>query len=287
MRILLLLILGILVMIPSASYSESNNILAGKGYGTIQNNVEIVSLEISMQISDVGKSVFQNGKIVFGDESHSITNLNISLLNNNKSMKLDAETDDFTINASGRLVMSIDTDSVYQLLGKTSNNDTFSIFVRLTQDQTTKLDPTDSTKNPLATKEFGAGGILGSVDPPKKDLLLLVKQVDRVEWKSPYKFTIRTFDPKSNPLSDFYSTSGYVEGVHLSITVTNSAGDIIKTSNGITQKFGYYEDSMIIPDNARTGIYTLSISTSGKDYQFTTRESTFVVSPISSGSASQ
>lgn len=282
MRILLLLILGVLVMIPSASYSEPNNILAGKGYGAIQNNVEIVSLEISMQISDVGKSVFQNGKIVFGDESHSITNLNVSLLNNNKSIKLDAETDDFTINASGRLVMSIDNDSIYQLLGETSNNDTFSIFVRLTQDQTTRLNPTDPTKNPLVTKEFGSGGILGSVESPKKDLLLLVKQVDRVEWKSPYKFTIRTFDPKSNPLSDFYSMSGYVDGVQLSVTVTNSAGDIIKTSNGVTQKFGYYEDSMIIPDNARTGIYTLSISASGKDYQFTTRESTFVVSPISS-----
>jgi hypothetical protein len=48
----------------------------------------------------------------------------------------------------------------------------------------------------------------------------------------------------------------------------------------MTQKFGYYEDSVIIPDNARTGIYKLVVTVSGEKHQSITKEFTFVVFPL-------
>ncbi|MGQ0606501.1 MAG: hypothetical protein ACT4OD_06090 [Candidatus Nitrosotenuis sp.] len=262
--LLLILLVGVLVLIiPSESYSDTDFILVGNGYGTVNKNVEMASLQASVKILDNGKSVFQSGQFSSGDEIHSINDMNLSLLHNKKFIRLVADSDDFTMSASGRLVISLGDDSIYHLKGKTSTNrdSSFSIFAILKQDKTQ-----------VAIEE--------SPSTPKRDVLLLVKQFERVEWKSPYKFTIRTFDPKLNQLSDFHNTSGYLDGITISAIITNPVGDKIKTSTGVTEKFGYYEDSVIIPDNARTGIYTLNVTASGKDYQTTSKEFTFVVIPI-------
>jgi uncharacterized protein YfaS (alpha-2-macroglobulin family) len=111
---------------------------------------------------------------------------------------------------------------------------------------------------------------------------LLVDHYNRVEWKHQYKFVVRSFDPQLNTNYEFYKTSGYLEGVHISAKITDPLGNVIKISNGITQKFGYYEDSIIIQDNARTGNYVLSVTASGKDFNTSTKELAFLVVPLSS-----
>ncbi|MBI5697285.1 MAG: hypothetical protein HZC29_02035 [Thaumarchaeota archaeon] len=287
MQLLLLVALVVLLIIPIHAYSQEsqNFVLAGSGFGTIQKTVEGASLQTKLQIPENGKVVFESGQFLLGDETHSIKDMNLSLFYNKKFIRLVANSDEaISITASGRLVASAGDDLIYHINGKTSrqsNNEGFSLFAVLKQN-TLQNDG----------KELGIPGMLPkdvqtqSIDDltPKQDLLILVKQYDRVEWKNPYKFTVKTFDPEQNPLFDFYKTSGYLNNIQISVVVTNPIGEIIKTSSGITQTFGYYEDSVIIPDNARTGTYTLNVTASGKNYAPVTQEFQFVVIPAYSGS---
>lgn len=265
MQLLLLIsfVAALALVIPSESYSDTSFVLAGNGYGTTNKGIQTTSIQASLNILDSGQVMFQDGQFLSGDDIHLIKDMDFSLSNNKKSLKLVASSDDFTLLASGRLILSAGDSMIYNLKGKTSDTKSFSIFAVL---------------KPGTPQEIVQ-------EPPKpiqKDLLLLVKQYDRVEWKSQYKFTVKTFDPKLNPSSDFYSSSG-LGGITISASVTNPIGDKIKTFNGMTQKFGSYEDSLIIPDNARTGIYTLNVTASGKDYKTTSKEFTFLVIPISTG----
>ncbi|NDF46820.1 MAG: hypothetical protein EB158_01210 [Nitrosopumilaceae archaeon] len=140
----------------------------------------------------------------------------------------------------------------------TITGDSFSTFVKLQQIQS--ISPEESTS--------------------AKDLLLLAKQNNRVQWKDLYKFTIRAFDKQSNPQSDFNTNTGYVNGVQISVTVKDTVGNVVKTTTGTTQKFGYYEDSILIPDNARTGVYTVTVTASAKNYHTITKSLSFTVIPL-------
>jgi len=264
MRALLFVIVGALfTIIPSISYAESDFVLTGNGFGKINDNVAKTSLQLFLQIQNSNKPVLEHGQISLGDDTYPIDDADVFLSENKKLIRLNAKVGDNTISASGKLVLEVNDDSIYQISGKTSTDNTFSVFARLIP-----------TSTMLTLPESQA---------PKNEILLLVKQTERIEWKSPYKFTIRVFDPKQNPLSDFYGNMGYLEGIKISATVTDPIGDVIKTSTGQTQKFGYYEDSVTIPDNARTGIYKLTVTASGENRQSITREFTFVVIPISTG----
>ena len=259
MQFLLLTVMVSVVafLIPAQIYADSDHVVSGNGFGIIDGSVKPVSLQLNIQIPQTGSVVFQDGTISIGNQAAPIKSLSLSMSNNKKIINLNANADDLTLNALGKLVTSTKTDSVYHVSGKTSKG-IISIFVKLGQ--------TISSEESIS----------------KKNLLLLVKQTDRVEWKSPYKFTVRTFDPQINTKSDFYSNSGYLEGVSISAIITNPVGDVIKRFDGVTQKFGYYENSVIIPDNARTGIYKLNVTLTGKDYVPVKQEFTFVVFPSSS-----
>lgn len=258
MRLLMIPFVATLTLIvPNMSYSDAGFVLTGNGYGATNNGVQMTTLQALLDFSD-SKIQFQSGRFLIGDDTRTITDMTVSLTNNKKLLKLTAASDDLAITASGKLILSMGADSIYHIQGKTSDSKSFSVFAVLKQDK----KPTSEAQKPA-----------------QKDILLLVKQTERVEWKSQYKFTIRTFDPKLNPMSDFYNTSGYLEGIVISANITNPIGDKIKTSDGVAKKFGYYEDSVIIPDNAQTGVYTLNVMASGKDYKTTFKEFTFVVFP--------
>jgi hypothetical protein len=167
---------------------------------------------------------------------------------------------DMTIKMNGKLVTSNDDGSIYQLNGYADEKD-------------------GSHKLILHVVIAPESTIHGSSDD-KQNILLLVDHYDRVEWKSQYKFIVKTYDPKSNPMSSFHLNSGFLEGVQIRAMITDPLGNTIKVSDGMTKKFGYYEDTLIIPDNARTGLYTLNVTASGEKFNTTTKELTFLVIPL-------
>jgi hypothetical protein len=258
--LLLIAVVSVLGVLVQESYADSDYTLDAAGFGRINDKIDTASLQLFLQVPDSGTSIFVNGKISLGNNLNSIDNASISFSGNKRTVLLNAETKNYSITASGKMILSSGDNSVYRLSGETSDGSTFSTLARL--------------------KPYLTEPAVFESTTAKKDLLLLIKHTQRVEWKSPYKFTARTLDPKANTSPDFAASSGYLEGINISATVTNSLGDIIKTSNGKTSKFGYYNDSVIIPDNARTGIYRLTVVASGDGYQSMTREFTFVVNPL-------
>lgn len=207
MQLLLLVALVGVLLIPAHAYSQEsqNFVLAGSGFGMMDKSIEGASLQALLEIPNGGKVVFENGQFLLGDETHFIKDMNLSLFYNKKFIRLVANSDDdLSITASGKLVASAGNDLIYSINGKTSeqnNGEGFSLFAVLKQN--------------TIGKELGIPGILPKDIPiqdiddlaPKQDLLILVKQYDRVQWKNQYKFTIKTFDPGLNPLLDFYKSS--------------------------------------------------------------------------------
>ena len=255
-----ILIACIFVNIPIQSYSESvDYALVGNGYGILGDTVREIMIKLTLKNYD-GKMVFQNGQATLGNENYTIKKLDMSFLQNGKLIKINAVTnDDITVKATGKLVTSNKDGSIYQLSGQANNKSSQKLIILATL-LLEKTTPQTTTTD-------------------KQDILLLVKHYDRVEWKSPYKFVVRAFDPKLNPTSDFSITSGYLEGIKISAKVIDPSGKTLKASDGFTQKYGYYEDTIIIPDNARTGNYALNVTASGKNFNTVTKELTFVVIP--------
>ena len=70
-----------------------------------------------------------------------------------------------------------------------------------------------------------------------------------------------------------------MENIRITGKITDPDGQIIKTFDGKTQKFGYYLDSLIIPDNARTGNYILEVVASGDGYNQIAKQFDFFVNP--------
>ncbi|MFY9301222.1 MAG: hypothetical protein WAO91_08545 [Candidatus Nitrosotenuis sp.] len=255
-------IASLIVMIPIQSYSASASyVFIGNGYGTIGNMVQDAMIELALS-RDGDKITFQSGQILLGNEIHTIKKYDMLYSKNNKSFTINAVTNDgITIKGKGKLVASNEGGLIYQLSGKTSkdnNSQKLAMYAMLMPQKTIKQTELDD----------------------KKDILLLVKHYDRVEWKNPYKFVVRTFDPALNPGSDFYASSGYLEKIRIHARVIDPLGSTIKVSDGITQKFGYYEDSVVIQDNARTGNYVLNVTASGENFKTVSKELTFVVIPL-------
>lgn len=265
---------GLFAIALPQSYSENTDyLLVGTGYGISQNVVHDTTIQLALKIPDGQEVILQSGQVLLGDGSHSIKNLDLSFLRNGKLFRINAvSNDDLTVKGMGRLVTSNEDGSIYQITARATKENTSQkiiLLATLMQDKTIQAQTTQAETEP----------------EQKQDVLLLVEHHNRVEWKSQYKFVVRTFDSQLNANYEFYKTSGYLEGVQISAKITDPLGNVIKVSNGTTQKFGYYEDSIIIQDNARTGNYVLNVTASGKNFNTSTKELTFLVIPLSTDTA--
>ncbi len=269
------IIAGLFVIALPQSYSANTEyLLVGTGYGISQNTVHDTTIQLALMIMNGQDVMLQSGHILLGDDSHSIKNLDLSFLRNGKLFRINAvSNDDLTIKGMGRLITSNEDGSIYQITARTTKENTSQKIILLA---TLMQDKTTQAQIPQAQTEL----------IQKQDVLLLVEHYDRVEWKSQYKFAVRTFDPQLNTNHEFHKTSGYLEGASISAKITDPLGNVIKVSNGVMQKFGYYEDDLLIPDNARTGNYVLNVTVSGKNFNTSTKELTFFVIPLSTDTAS-
>lgn len=255
-------IASLFVIVPIQSYSAPiPHVFIGNGYGTIGGVVQDATIELALN-KDGDKITFQSGQILLGNEIHTIKEYDMSYLKNNKFFTIHAVTNDgITMKGKGKLVASNEGGMIYQLSGKVSKNDHSQKLTMYAFLMPEKITPQAKLND-------------------KKDILLLVEQYGRVEWKNPYKFVVRTFDPALNPQSDFYASSGYLEKITIHAKILDPLGSTIKISDGTTQKFGYYEDGVVIPDNARTGNYVLNVTASGENFKTVSKELTFAVIPL-------
>ena len=259
-----MIMIGVVTLILNPSMSEAIT-LNGHGYGIVSKNIQKASLVIPDKIQS-SLPPYSEGKLTLNEKSYSLKNINYAI--QSKQISLSADAGYFLIKASGKLLANSSDASIYQLEAKTSKGDSFFVLAKVRNES---LKP--STVSIQEPQPFIGTKIVN------KSVILLVKQTERVGWKDEYKFTVRVFESKSNPLSDFYKTSGYVENIRITGKITDPDGQIIKTFDGKTQKFGYYLDSLIIPDNARTGNYILEVVASGDGYNQIAKQFDFFVNP--------
>ena len=258
-----MIMIGVVTLILNPAMSEAI-IISGQGYGIVSKNLQKASLMIPDKLVQDSSSARMDGKLILNEKSYVLKNIDYTISAKKISLKADAGY--FLIKASGKLLANSSNASIYQLAAKTSKGDSFFILIKVySEDLRPSSDFPQNPKPPAETKSI------------KNDLLLMVKQTERVNWKNQYQFTVRIFDPKSNPLNDFYKTDGYLDNIRITGKIQNPTGDVIKTFNGTTRNFGYYLDSLIIPDNSITGNYKLEVVASGDEYNKVVRQFDFFV----------
>jgi hypothetical protein len=265
-----MIVIGVVTLFLNPPISEAIRI-NGQGYGIVSKNIHTASLVIPDNLQDSSSS-YSEGKLTLNDKSYSLKNIDWTI--HTKKISFSADAGYFLIKASGKSLLNSSDTSIYQLDATTSKGDRFFVLAKVRNDAVESS--TTSVQEPLSPVQTKI---------INKSLLLLVKQTERVGWKDEYKFAVRVFESKSNPLSDFYKTSGYVENIRITGKISDPDGQIIKTFNGNTQKFGYYLDSLIISDNARTGNYILEVAASGDGYDYVVQKFDFFINPVYRGPA--
>jgi hypothetical protein len=261
-------IFALTILFTQSYAQETDYFLSASGYKISDDAASKMTLDFQLEMVSPANPILRQGTLVLDDEERTIESFNLILYRDGRLFRLNAESDDLTIRANGRMLASNQEGSIYQLSGATTKDGVSERFLLVAILKPIEGQKTESAEM-LPEKE----------QVEKKDALVLVQHVDRVEWMGLYKFTVRTFDPLLNSFSDFYKTSGYLEGVPISAKITDPLGNVIETSSGETQKFGYYEASLLIPDNSRTGAYVLNVTVSGEKFKASSKELTFFVTP--------
>ena len=275
---LLILPIFVLSILYVQSYAqETDYVLSASGYRVSDDAAGAMTLDFQLGMANQANPVLRHGQLVIGDGEQTIEKFNLAFYRDGRLFRLSAESDDTTIRANGRLLVSNQEGSIYHLSGATITDGVLEKFLLIAI-----LKPFEEQK----TVEFAAVLPEKDIVQEKKDVLVLVRHTDRVEWRGLYKFTVRAFDPLLNQFSDFYKTSGYVEGVKVSAKITDPLGNVLETLSGDTKKFGYYEGSFLIPDNSRTGAYVLNVTIADEKFKTSSEELTFFVTPPRSDGSS-
>lgn len=271
MKSLLALPIFALAILFMPSYAqETDYYLSASGYKISDDAASEMTLDFQLEMLSPANPVLRQGTLVLDGEERTIENFNLIFYRDGRLFRLNAESEDLTIRANGRMLASNQEGSIYHLSGAITRDGTSERFLLVAILKPIEEQKTADSAEILPEKEIVA---------EKEDVLILIQHTDRVEWRSPYQFTVRTFDPLLNSFSDFYKTSGYLEGVPISATITDPLGNVIETLNGETQKFGYYDGSFLIPDNSRTGTYILNVTVSGEKFKTSSKDLPFFVDP--------
>jgi hypothetical protein len=260
------------ILFTSSYAQETEYILSASGYKISNDAASGMSLDFQLEMISPANPVLHQGTLVLDDENHPIENFNLIFYRDGRLFRLNAESEDLVIRANGRMLASNQEGSIYHLSGAVTRDSVSERFLLVAILKSIEEQKTVGFTEIVPEKEIVS---------EKEDVLILVKHTDRVEWRGLYQFTVRTFDPLLNSFSDFYKTSGYLEGVPISATITDPLGNVIETLSGKTQKFGYYDGSFLIQDNSRTGAYILNVTVSGEKFKTSSKEMTFFVTPPS------
>jgi len=95
--------------------------------------------------------------------------------------------------------------------------------------------------------------------PSKPEMLVLVQQSDRKEYGYAYTLTAKVFDAKINSNQEFYSSDGKLEGIKVTVTISDSEGNLLTSFDGLTDVYGQYDTSYLWGYNDARGTYTVTL----------------------------
>lgn len=94
------------------------------------------------------------------------------------------------------------------------------------------------------------------------EILLLSSHYNTAFFKGYYSIDAKVFYKDKNPFDNYYQKGGQVMGAEISVTITGPEGDILDVFQGSTDKFGYFGETMIIPENIVSGMYSVTVTAS-------------------------
>lgn len=98
-----------------------------------------------------------------------------------------------------------------------------------------------------------------STDDKDDNIVILTKYTQRVYSKQVAQIEIKIYDKEQNKLNNFSQNYGQISDVNVSVKITNDENQTIHFSEGTTNKFGFFETELLIPDNSKRESLTVEI----------------------------
>lgn len=261
MNLWIAVVVAVLVAAPISAHSETlDYTLYGWGYAV---SSDIVSAHIQLDLKDAtgSQATFEQGYLVLDEKNYPFNGLDFVFLQDQRMVKINGMADGVSFTATGRLAALHQDGAIYDLKGHIiKDNVPQRLFL-----STILVQAEPTTEMALPVPDNNETDVTGN-DSEKQDILLLVRHKNAVQWMDRYDFTVRVFDPPSNPSLNFYHNFGFIEGIGVSAKITDPVGREIRTINGTTDNTGYFTGSVIIPDNSFPGSYVLDVSVQGDGF---------------------
>lgn len=97
------------------------------------------------------------------------------------------------------------------------------------------------------------------------DLSISVQYTQRVYSKQVVEIDVKIFDAQQNKLNGFYQNYGFIANTNIMITISDQEGQIIFSSEGITNDKGLFKAEYIMPDNSKRETLTITINAENEE----------------------
>lgn len=265
---------------PACTYLTPNHVYLFDSTGCIDSDkTQDYDLKMTLNtgISYDGKFVMseKDGVAQFFDTYYPFgEDWKIRTLHNNTLVLMygsatDYQNDTIFIHLLGHLINDTHSNPIYLISGKVSGKNGDARF----HDVVELLDLkflNDSKSNLLTLPKM-----IGNQTPPLSNesqnksisenkhlepILLLAKSHESVYVEYSYGFTAKVYYANTNPRYDFDQYGGEVSDANVTVHILNWNGKVMKSFNGMTNRFGYFSDTFLIPDDFIPGKYVVTIT---------------------------
>ena len=163
----------------------------------------------------------------------------------------------------GRQINDTQNGAFYRLAGNIKYDNYRSGFVTVSEIENVQLLTSEKISKEMPHLVINQNPALKKlVTIPKKanDITVITKHHDRFYLQYPYSFTSKVYYLKDNPRDNFDQRGGEVEGARITADIINQEGEVVKSFEGMTGKFGYFSDSFLPPDNFAIGTYSVVVT---------------------------
>ena len=91
------------------------------------------------------------------------------------------------------------------------------------------------------------------------DILLLLKYTQRAYSEKFVYVDVKIYNKEQNKLNDFEQNDGFISDVSINVKITDEDGQIVFSSDGMTNEKGLFETQYLIPENSKRETLILTI----------------------------
>ena len=258
----------------NAELRQGNSyILYVKGHDITNNLEHTIELQLSVGSGSSSKlpiSVVEG--LIIHDNKDFVTSKNWkgTIFRNDKLLVLsgDAISYDGTMlkmELLGKLVDNTTRGAMYRLVGIIiHDNQRVIIFAENIEIMNINHLTNEIILNEMPHIIINQSNVLKKLEAPiiKKSapITVITKHTDRLYIEYPYIFTSKVYLLKENPHDYFDLKGGEVQGAHVTVEIVDNNGKVVKSFNGTTDRFGYFSDSFLPPDNFALGTYMVHVT---------------------------